>query len=374
MKTESDSLLNIALIAQTVDNSTGLGRVASALAMEYVDAGHSVHIVSQSCDSTPGVVHHVPRLAITPSIGKMVFRLFEPSVTGKIAAPIIHAFGVGAEADFVAAQSCHKAAVKLQQNRGKGRISSRNLGSYDRISLQDELRLFTNRRRKRIVAVSHLVRSQIIEEYGLPEDAICVIPNGVHLSRFRREKRTASGDAAQRGPFVFLFVGNEFDRKGLQTVIEALPSLSRHSLEVRVAGNDDPSPYKRKAFELGVIDHLRFLGSVSAPESLFMEADALVFPTHYEPFGMVIIEAMAAGIPVITTRSAGAVEDMTDGVHGVFLEDPCSAEELSKRMSLLLEDRDLRETVSMNGRIAAERYDWSVIAVKHIDLYRSVCE
>jgi len=180
-----------------------------------------------------------------------------------------------------------------------------------------------------------------------------------------------TGDSV-RGPFVFLFVGNEFDRKGLQTVIEALPSLSQYPLHVRVAGNDNPRPYKRRAAELNVLDRLEFLGSVPAPEPLFMKAGALVFPTHYEPFGMVIIEAMAAGIPVITTRSAGAAEGLTDGVHGLFLDDPCSADELSQRMSAVLEDGALRETLSRNGRIAAERYDWSVIAAQHLDLYRKI--
>jgi hypothetical protein len=79
-------------------------------------------------------MHRVPGLAITPAIGKLAFRLFEPSITRSTRAPIIHAFGVGDEADFVAAQSCHKAAVELQQSRGKGRIS-RNLGL---IVIQDE--------------------------------------------------------------------------------------------------------------------------------------------------------------------------------------------------------------------------------------------
>ena len=104
-----------------------------------------------------------------------------------------------------------------------------------------------------------------------------------------------------------------------------------------------------------------------------MTADALVFPTHYEPFGMVIIEAMAAGIPVIASRTAGAVEDLTDGVHGLYLDDPYSSGELSRRIRLLLEDATLRETLSRNGRMVAERYGWPVIAARYIDLYRKFC-
>jgi len=367
------SLLTVALVAQSVDDTTGLGRIASALASEYVKLGHTVHLVSQRCEATPGVWHKVPGVSITPALSKVAFRLFERKRTARTRASVVHAFGVGAEADVVAAQSCHKAAVRIQASRGHDRIHRRNLGIYDRLSLGDERRLFTCARRKRIVAVSRLVRRQILEEYELPEDAVCIIPNGVHLSRFLRKKKTAPVNDIQRNPFVFLFVGNEFDRKGLQTIIEALPSLSRHSVEVHIAGNDDPAPYKRRAAELNVLDRLRFLGAVTAPESLFLKADAFLFPTHYEPFGMVIIEAMAAGIPVITSRAAGAVEDLVDGVHGLYVDDPCSADELSRRIQLLLDNASLREALSRNGRIAAERYAWPTIAAHHIDLYRRIC-
>ncbi len=368
----SESSLTLALVAQSVDDTTGLGRIVSALATEYVRDGHCVHIVSQRCEATPGQWHSVPDPLLTPAIGKFAFRLFEPSRTGKTRASVIHAFGVGAEADVVAAQSCHKAGVKIQASRRSGRIHSRNLGIYDRLSLDDERRLFTGPRRKRIVAVSRLVRLQILEEYNLPDDAVCIIPNGVHLDRFRREERAGGFKRGPGEPFVLLFVGNEFDRKGLQTIIEALPLLPGLPLELHVAGNDDPGPYKRRAADLKVLDRLKFLGSVPAPESLFLQADALVFPTHYEPFGMVIIEAMAAGIPVITTRTAGAVEDMVDGVHGLYIDDPCSADELSRRIQLLLDNASLRETLGRNGRIEAERYAWPLIASRHIDLYRTI--
>jgi glycosyltransferase involved in cell wall biosynthesis len=367
-----ESPLTVTLVAQSVDDATGLGRIASALAAEYGRAGHAVHIVSQRCAETTCTWHRVPDLSLTPALGKISFRVFEGRKTRQILGSVVHAFGVGAEADVVAAQSCHKAAVSIQANRGNERIHRRNLGIYDRLSLNDERRLFTGPRRKRIVAVSRLVRLQILEEYNLPEESVCIIPNGVHLDRFRREQMADGSGRAASGPFILLFVGNEFDRKGLQTIIEALPLLSDLPIELHVAGSDDPGPYKRRAADLKVLDRLKFLGSVRAPESLFAQADALVFPTHYEPFGMVIIEAMAAGIPVITTRTAGAVEDMIDGVHGLYFDDAFSADEVSRRIRTVFENAPLRESLCRDGRIAAERYAWPLIASRHIDLYRTI--
>jgi UDP-glucose:(heptosyl)LPS alpha-1,3-glucosyltransferase len=366
MITPGSKCSSITLVAQSVDDSTGLGRIASALAGEYITTGHEVHIVSQQCIATPGSWHRVPSFALTPALGKIAFRLFEPSRSRSVHDSIIHAFGVGAEADFVAAQSCHKAAVKLQRIRGTNRIANRNWGLYDRLSVGDERRLFTSPRLKRIVAVSQLVREQILEEYRIPGEAVCVIPNGVHLSRFPKQGKSETPSRS----FVLLFVGNEFDRKGLQTAIEALPLLSEFPLELHVAGSDDPAPYAQRARELKVIDRVKFLGSVAAPESLFTQADAFVFPTYYEPFGMVIIEAMAAGIPVITTRAAGAVEGLTDGVHGLYVDDPCSAEEVAGRLRMLLNDAGLRRSLSANGLTAAQSYGWPVIAARYLELYR----
>jgi len=373
MNQHSNSPLSIALIVQSVDDSTGLGRIAAALAGVYASLGHGVHIVSQHCSSSAGVWHRVPSLSRRPAVGKMLFRLFEPGRTSKTGASVLHAFGVGWEADIIAAQSCHKAAVRLQRERGAHRISNRNFGIFDRISLEDERRLFMGPRRKRIVAVSELVRRQILEEYDLPEDAVCVIPNGVHLDHFHRNPAGSHSRAVSGAPFILLFVANEFDRKGLQTIIEALPLLKGMPLEVHVAGNDSSRPYLGRAAELGVRDSLKFLGPVSPPESLFLQADAFVFPTHYEPFGLVITEAMAAGLPVITTRSAGAVETLTDGVHGLYLDDPLSATELAGRIRAVVENAPLRETLSRNGRIAAERFAWPSIAARHIELYRRIC-
>ena len=93
------------------------------------------------------------------------------------------------------------------------------------------------------------------------------------------------------------------------------------------------------------------------------------FPTYYEPFGMVITEAMASGLPVITSRSAGASEMITEGVNGLLLDQPGDDEELSRKIMLLLSDQALRKNMGERARPAASGYSWSHVAEDTLRLY-----
>jgi UDP-glucose:(heptosyl)LPS alpha-1,3-glucosyltransferase len=173
----------------------------------------------------------------------------------------------------------------------------------------------------------------------------------------------------EESDFVILFVGNEFDRKGLLTVVEALRILADRTIKVIVLGDDDPGPYRARAGGAAVVNQLRFLGGVRGPDRYFGAADTLVLPTWYEPFGMVIIEAMASGLPVITSAMAGAVEDLVDGTHGLFLKDPVSADELVAAITRLREDAALRGILARAGREAAYRFAWPKIAAETLKAY-----
>jgi UDP-glucose:(heptosyl)LPS alpha-1,3-glucosyltransferase len=169
--------------------------------------------------------------------------------------------------------------------------------------------------------------------------------------------------------FVLFFAGNEFGRKGLQTVVESLGQWNDSSVKLVVAGDDDPEPYRRAGAKFGVENQLRFLGKISGPEKFFLAADVFVLPTYYEPFGMVIIEAMAAGIPVITSAAAGAVEDLLDGVHGLYLDNPLSADELVEALRRIRGDCALAGELAANGLKESLRFSWDTIAEQTLAVY-----
>ena len=102
---------------------------------------------------------------------------------------------------------------------------------------------------------------------------------------------------------------------------------------------------------------------------MFGAADLFAFPTYYEPFGMVITEAMASGLPVITSRSAGASEMITEGVSGLLLDQPADAGELARKITLLLSNEALRKDMGLQARPAASGYRCSHVAEDTLRLY-----
>lgn len=374
--------MRIALVTESFDDVSGLGRIASALAGEFVARHHTVYALSQFSDKAPAGVNHVRASGVqwSPALSKLVFRQMSPRKLQDAHADIIHSFGVGRSADVVSAQSCHRAGVDVHRSLRGVMITGRNFGLFDRVVLADERRLMTSPATRRIIAVSRLVKRQLLETYTLSESKISVIPNGVHLEKFQMAQKGEHRRELRRGwnlsdsDFAFLFVGNEFGRKGLKIAIEALGRLHRPELRLIVVGRDNAEPYRRLASTLQVDDAIRFYGPASAPEKIYSGADALLFPTLYEPFGMVVIEAMAAGLPVITSKECGAVEGMNSGEHGLYLDSPDSVDEVAAAMNTIADNAHLRSALSQNGMLKAREFEWGGIAERVLKEYQSVLE
>ena len=370
--------MNIALTALSCDNLTGIGRIVRSLASEFARAGHQTSVIAQHIDSLPpGVQSHAAwKPPLSPALARLIFARQSRAVGIGARFDLIHTFGVGRGAQVVSAQSCHLAGMRARQRFSTGRVKRRGFGLFDRVALRDERALFEGPETRLIIAVSRLVKAEITSFYQVPESKIRVVPNGVHIPsgsiQLEERARRRSNFGAGEGDFLLLFVGNEFDRKGLQTAIEAVAFLGKPKLRLLVAGSDARGPYERRAGKLGVRDQIRFIGSVASSENVYGCVDALVLPTYYEPFGMVITEAMASGVPVVTSAKAGAVEELHHGTHGLYLQDPLSAEELSAQLTQLMNDSPLRERLIHNGREAALRFAWNRIAAETLAVYREV--
>ena len=125
-----------------------------------------------------------------------------------------------------------------------------------------------------------------------------------------------------------MFLGSGFERKGLAFALKALARLKHGTL--LVAGSDRASHYKALAGRLGLDERVCFLGPRRDPERLLAAADCLVLPTIYDPCANSCLEALCAGVPVVTTRANGASEMIQPGTSGVVLEDPADAKGLAR--------------------------------------------
>ena len=175
-------------------------------------------------------------------------------------------------------------------------------------ALELENSLFGQRGTRRVIANSKMVKSEIVECYGYPAEEIDVVYNGVPLELFRGEQQSRDGNQ-----IVVLFAGTGWERKGLRFAIEAVKAQDAN-MKLLVAGRGDPKKLSSPRIE--------FLSVVGDMPALYRAADVFLLPTIYDPFSNACLEALAAGLPVITTKANGFSEIIENGRHGTVIEDP----------------------------------------------------
>ncbi len=216
---------------------------------------------------------------------------------------------------------------------------------------------------KTIVAISDMVKEDLIKWYKIPEDRIVVIYNGVNIERFHPRNRQFKGEIRKRHEigeeFVILFVSNNFRMKGLGYLIQALSKMKEEGsspFKLLILGRDHPQPFLRLAAKLGLSKDVILAGVTNEPERYYGAADLLVHPTFYDACSLTVLEALASGLPVITTSSNGANGIMTQGKEGFILPDPTDSRTLAERISFLLNNDERRAEASLAARELAERY------------------
>jgi UDP-glucose:(heptosyl)LPS alpha-1,3-glucosyltransferase len=208
-----------------------------------------------------------------------------------------------------------------------------------------------------IIAVSRFVARDLERFHGVRPERICIVYNGVDVDRFsprqcdvhRRRVRSELGVADRET--LLLIVAHNFALKGVPTALAAVGKLARqgHPVRLVVAGGKRTGSAQRMARRLGAGEATIFLGAVDDAAPYYAAADVYVQPTHYDPCSLVALEALASGLPVVTSRFNGVSELMTDGREGAVLLDPADAEELTARLLPLL-NRDRRRECGDQGR------------------------
>ena len=235
---------------------------------------------------------------------------------------------------YRAGEGCHREwlAIRSGVEPFYKRLSFR-INPLHRSLLALEKKLFSDT--GLIVANSRMVKEQIIRHYAVPEARITIIYNGVDLMRFTPENRKAWHEKVRRDLSIsahdklLLFVGSGFKRKGLKTLISAMALIKEEDLKALVIGGDEVHRYKKWAAQRGMDGKIVFLGPQREIEQFYAGADLFVLPTLYDPFSNATLEAMASGLPVVTTRNNGAAELIENGREGFVITDPLDAQKLA---------------------------------------------
>jgi glycosyltransferase involved in cell wall biosynthesis len=230
---------------------------------------------------------------------------------------------------------------------------------------------------RHVVALSDLGRESLIAQIGVPPDRITVIRNGVDPKEFRPlQAGEPNALRAELGvpddTFLILFVGEiNTPRKNLDLLLNALGRLGDESHLV-VAGAGKGSDYPAMARSLGVAGRVHFLGERRDVAALVRCADVFAFASHYETCGLVVLEALASGVPVITAPSVGASDVIRDGQNGFLLRSSSDREGLVSLLRRLAADPKLAARAAQAGRATAVATNWHSMSCHYEQLYEQI--
>jgi glycosyltransferase involved in cell wall biosynthesis len=247
------------------------------------------------------------------------------------------------------------------------------------------LMVATMARAARIVVIGSFWRQFLVQDLGIDSGKVVVVANGVPLPPIPRSAPMPANGLPASGPPAngpddarcrILYLGALGRRKGTSDLLQALasPRLRAMRWNAVIAGNGDVDSFRKEAAALGIADRVTFPGWVGPEEAqaLLASAGVFVLPSYNEGLPVAVLEAMAAGVPVVTTR-VGAIPDLgIDGEAG-FLVDPGSIEDLADRLAVLVDDPVLRSQFGSNGRRRVEsEFSIDSTARRLAALYREV--
>lgn len=365
--------MKIAMIIKYFNFRNGSSRVTHEISTRLIARGHEVHIF---CNRTPGsypkkpILHRVPMLRLGSWAKVLSFSVRCARFLQRERFDIIHGHGNSLYQDLITAHVCHRAnlmARGLPLTRGDP-------------GLWIERRQFENPKLLRIITLSEMSRKDLHLHYGIPLDRMVTIRNGVDSERFhpdargRYRKMMRRRHGIKEDEFLALFVASgNFMNRGLLNLYAALEQVSDLRIRVMVIGKDNWPAYSYEAKRRGILSKLVFVPFTEKAEAYYGMGDALVFPSCYDTFGLVVLEAMACGLPVMVSAQAGVSELITDGRDGLILKDPGDSYALAHLLRVL-EDPGQRERMGQAARTTALYYTWDTVAEKTIAEYKKVID
>ena len=221
------------------------------------------------------------------------------------------------------------------------------------------------RETRAVVAVSERVRAELLG-LGVRPALVRVIHNGVDVEEFApgsADRRRWRLPAAPLG----LFVGDiRTRRKNLDTTLAAVARLP--DLHLAVVGDTSGSPFPRMAHDLGIAERVHFLGVRRDVPDLMRTADVFLFPSRYEACSLVLLEALASGLPIVTASTAGGAELVDDGC-GIVLDDPDDVTGLVDAITTVLSSRAGVRQMGRQARAIAERNTWATMAARYLEVF-----
>lgn len=354
----------------------GVERVALEF-VRYEAARRAACFVGYAVDDPSLPLVSVPKTLFSRTFAPIAFRRAARKVLAELRPSTTVSFGVNCPpGDVYWVHSVHAAWLRdggdvfVRGVRVPARL--RRLLLRHQLLLRAERQYFTGHRPRAILCTSQREADDLTQLYAVPRELMHVVPNGfdgqvfsVDRARSQRAEVRAEIGAADDARVV-LVVANEWHRKGLGVLLDAVAQLDDPSIRIDLVGKHAPTDYLRKAAALGLGERMHWHGPSSDVARYFAAADVFALPTTYEPFGIVVVEAMACGVPVVVSALAGASSAIEDGVSGILLPDPQDAAALAAGIKRALSAEGAAIGAAAAAAIAG--YEWNAILARADEL------
>ena len=373
--------MKIAIIRQKFVLYGGAEQFVDGFIHQLAESGHQVHIFANRwTPSHHSNIHH--HFVSTLHFNAFIRTLsFARSVAKKIREQhfdIIQSHEKTWIQDvYRAGDGCH---IKWLSQRSRNLSPFQNLflslNPFHQLILKLEKNIFESSQCKKIVAISQMVKNDILENYKCPSENIAVVYNGVDLKRFHPDNKNTYRKLIREkleipeSATLILFVGSGFERKGLQFLLESTAYLKNEDWRLLLMGKGKFEKFIRYA---PTDKHPQIIAKEPDPEieKYYAAADIFILPSIYEPFGNANLEALATGLPVITTRYCGAADIIKNKQNGLVVQDPLNPVEIAENISYLF-NPSTREKMGKNARELAEQFPLERNSREMLEIYKSL--
>ena len=382
--------MKVALVAEWVDPWRGGAETSTLQFMHQLIAqGVELHVFTRSRPSpAPGfTVHTISGAALSRTRQSVTFARRVAAQLARTQFDVVHAISPCRGADIyqprggtLAESVVRNLALRNSPPARMLKRAANRLNFKQRYLLLLERALFRDPAGPVVAALSDYVVRQLQTHYALPAERVFKVFNGVELPRVsgpqrQQERHEIRADfGIGEDTLLVLLVAHNFRLKGVGCWMEAQARLLRDGadqIHALVVGKGDSARWHRLAGRLGLAGHLTFVGPSARVPAFRHAADVLVHPTFYDPCSRVVLEALASGLPAVTTRWDGAAEMITDGVNGFVLDDPKDTVKLADLVQRL-RDPELREALGAEARLRADTFSMHQHAQGMLELYETV--
>ena len=337
---------------------------------------HEIHVLANQWTTQSGIIrfHKIPIINFPKYLTTVSFAWFVEQKIKEIGFDLVHSHERIFNADIVSLHSVpHEFWIRDIRKK-------RFFSLFDRATIRVEKCMVRNHKTV-FLPVSSIAKEKFINEYPFLSGRVETLHPGVDVTVFNKSNRNDCRKKIRqqfnlnKSDMVLLFVGMNFELKGLDQLIKAIARLKiiqpSTRIKLLVVGKGNINKYQGMAWNAGLDGDIRFAGVIKEKmEEIYMSADIFVMLSQFDTFGMTVLEAMAASLPVIVSHNVGAKDLVQNGVNG-FIVDRDDIDAISSRIFVLL-DKEERMNMGLQAHHVAQNHTWDVMANNIIGMYEKI--